>query len=202
MITGKQKTLSCSPQDNNSSEHGMTNTRYEYSFKERLFDVKDKFIVDFGTGYGWGIQTLFRYGNPKQVIGIDLNEKAWKEAKRFEGDKVKIIRDEIWQTGLEKESVDIGMVIETIEHVDSEELNLFLDEVHKILKIKGILYIMTPEQRLDKSEYPAGSHWTEYGLNELIKIIEMKGFKNIYKRHGSGDLFGSMVFMFEKLEVY
>jgi 2-polyprenyl-3-methyl-5-hydroxy-6-metoxy-1,4-benzoquinol methylase len=111
------------------------------------------------------------------------------------------IRD-IWKTGLPYPDNHFDAVIfsEVIEHLNMNPLPV-LQEINRILKPDGILYITTPNQvslinritlflggsirnsistsvtQIDQTQNTiCGIHWREYTLNELVEILEITGF--------------------------
>lgn len=95
---------------------------------------------------------------------------------------------------------DAVILSEVIEHLNINPLPLF-QEIHRILKKDGILYITTPNQvrlinrialalgrsirnpishyciQLDrKRRNTCGIHWREYTLEEVIRLLEETGF--------------------------
>jgi SAM-dependent methyltransferase len=109
---------------------------------------------------------------------------------------------DIWKTGLPYPNNYFDAVIfsEVIEHLNINPLPVF-QELNRILKPDGILYITTPNQvnlfnritiilggsnrsgintsvtQIDQSQNTiCGIHWREYTLEELVEILEITGF--------------------------
>jgi len=109
---------------------------------------------------------------------------------------------DIWKTGLPYPDNHFDAVIfsEVIEHLNMNPLPV-LQEINRILKPDGILYITTPNQvnllnritiflggsmrnsintsvtQIDQSQNTiCGIHWREYTLKELVEILEITGF--------------------------
>jgi 2-polyprenyl-3-methyl-5-hydroxy-6-metoxy-1,4-benzoquinol methylase len=109
---------------------------------------------------------------------------------------------DIWKTGLPYPDNHFDAVIfsEVIEHLNMNPLPV-LQEINRILKPDGILYITTPNQvnlfnriiillggsirnsistsktQIDQSQKTiCGIHWREYTLKELVEILEITGF--------------------------
>jgi len=175
MLTEKEREQHCKPQNAIESEVKLCATRYMYPIKKG-YDIKDKTIVDLGCGYGWGAKLLFRE-KPKVIIGVELNDDTYKIATEHVGkDALDYRHGPCWDTKVDDKSVDFVWMVEIIEHMDDEEVDMTLAEVHRILKPDGILYISTPERGVAKELYPQGSHWTEYSLEELKERVTPGGF--------------------------
>jgi len=109
---------------------------------------------------------------------------------------------DVWQNGLPYPDNHFDAVIlsEVIEHLNFNPLPVF-QEINRILKKDGILYITTPNQvnfmnrikiilgrsirnslsdsvtQLDQTKHTiCGIHWREYTLEELIQLLEIMGF--------------------------
>lgn len=185
--------------DDRDFEHDLSRERATFMAKAEPNSYKDKIVYDMGCGYGTAARYLAERYNCT-VVGIDAHDKALAIANmRNAHINVTFKKALISETGLSDTSGDIVNAVEVIEHVDDVERTQALKEWNRILKFKGLLYMTTPERRLEKSQYPEGSHWTEYDFEELVQIVEKEGFKLIWhKRKGQTDG-TSMALCFEKV---
>jgi SAM-dependent methyltransferase len=119
---------------------------------------------------------------------------------------------DIWKNGLPypDDHFDAVLLSEVIEHLNFNPLPV-LQEINRILKPEGILYITTPNQvslvnriaiilgrsirnslndsltQVDQSKHAiCGIHWREYTLKEIIELLEITGF-SIKKHSFSND---------------
>ena len=116
---------------------------------------------------------------------------------------------DIWKTGLPYPDNHFDAVIlsEVLEHLSFNPLPV-LQEINRIIKTDGILYITTPNQvnimnrikiivgrsirnsiydsvtQLDQTRNTiCGIHWREYTLQELIQLLETTGFSPSASRY-------------------
>jgi len=131
--------------------------------------VKDKIVLDAGSGSGYGTHILASQGSAKHVIGVDFSKKAInysikKYGKRniiFNVDDIEIL------STIKDKSIDVIINFEVIEHLKYPEK--FLSQTKRVIKDKGIVIISTP----NKLTYPSGNkfHIKEYTPSEFTKLL-------------------------------
>lgn len=172
------------PPDNNSSEHSRTIKRAKKILGIIPDFYKDKIVLDCGCGWGnaskWIIGIGSGGGNAKQVIGIDVNPIVLEKLKTSVPiDNLCFVGGNIYETNFENDLFDIIVCTEVIEHLDTDELELLLEEWKRILKLNGLVWISTPNKRFDRKNFPEGngSHWIEYEQKELADLFITHEFK-------------------------
>lgn len=97
-------------------------------------------IVDLGCGGGYISNRIYEMSGSKQVIGIDFSSQAIALAKKRYKDKpITFIENTATDVNLKCNSVDIVVCFGLIEHI--ENFDLCFDEVKRILKQGGFLYL-------------------------------------------------------------
>jgi len=158
--------------------------RYKYASKR----CKGR-ILDIGCGTGYGTKTLDDKGN--EVYGIDNSQKAINYAKKtYPGPEYICCSAE--KLSFENNYFDAIVAFEVIEHVQSPEQ--VLDEIYRVLKNDGDLFISTPNPRHLKNvfkhillgkPYPPKInmdniyHLKEFYYDEFINMLEKKKFRII-----------------------
>lgn len=128
--------------------------------------IRHKKVADIACGSGYGSYEMAKHA--ESVIAIDNNAKAIAYAKKYYSNpKISYILAEATKTLIPKESVDVVVSFETLEHLKNS--NFFLREVNKILSPKGVLILSTPNK-----SYSVGTnhfHYYEYTAEELKELL-------------------------------
>lgn len=106
-------------------------------------DLKDDDrVLEIGCGNGYYLSLLNRMGKEISLVGIDNDELALKDAKRFIGDnKVKLHLADAAKLPFKANFFDKVVMSEVIEHVDEEKE--CLKEAYRVLKPGGIFCLTT-----------------------------------------------------------
>jgi len=156
--------------------------RYRYAAKR----CKGR-ILDVGCGTGYGTKMLSKEGN--KVYGIDNSQKAIDYAKQnYPGPEYICCSAE--KLPFENSYFDTVTAFEVIEHVQDPERTL--DEIYRVLKKNGDLFISTPNLRsliirlkhfLFSTPYFSHSgniyHLREFYYEEFINFLKKKNFRII-----------------------
>lgn len=99
-------------------------------------------VLEVGCGNGYYLSLLNRLGVDIDLVGIDKDRHALKDAAKFIGDeKVKLILADASAIPFPRESFDKVVMSEVIEHVQDE--TAVLKEVFRVLKEGGVLTLTT-----------------------------------------------------------
>ncbi len=159
------------------------------TFYERIRNINNKVrrkenMLDVGSALGDSLIEAKALGW-KNVYGVELSEYAANESRK-RGLNIK--------TGTLKKAAfplnyfDVVTLQDVIEHVKDPRVELA--EVYRILKPKGIIFIVTPDisgfwaKLLGKwwYHYKPGEHIMYFSQKTLRKLLENIGFKNIETR--------------------
>lgn len=116
--------------------------RAEFIFKE-IEKEKPKKILDIGCGRGFYINAFSLYSFPKEIHGVDINERYLLKAKRLSGDKrIKINKASIYKLPFKDNYFDFIVCSEVLEHLKNDQKGL--KELKRVLKKKGKIIITVP----------------------------------------------------------
>lgn len=143
-------------------------------------------VLDVACGSGWGTQYIIKNAKLKvaSILGIDINPKAYSKAKSLKIPNLEFSTINLLSGDFPKDKFDTIVAFEIIEHFDSKDVNVFLQNLKKFGSSKTKYYFSTPNH---KSFSPLGIKWlpyhpVEYTEESLIELLEINGFKveNIY----------------------
>lgn len=143
--------------------------RYIYALKY----VRDKRVLDFACGVGWGSYLMALAGASK-VVAVDLSLEAITTAEKYYSEpKVQYICNNLEKVEIPEESIDIITCFETFEHLENPRA--IMDIFHRIISADGILLLSTPNGYATKylpQDRPANPfHYNEYYRDEFEKIV-------------------------------
>jgi len=128
----------------------------------RYINLVDKTILDFGCGDGKYSNYLHNLGN--KVWGIEIEKKRLNKAKLFKNKKLDFKIYEGGKIPFKKNSFDIVILNEVLEHVKDE--NMTLIEIKRVLKKDGIIILYVPNRN-----FPLEGHGMDlFGLKVNFPI--------------------------------
>lgn len=102
----------------------------------KMADIKYKNIIEIGSGRGGGLTYISKTFQPATALGIDINARAIKFANStFAEQGLSFRKGNAQRLKLSDNSVDIVLNVESSHRYS--EMNLFLDEVYRVLKPGG-----------------------------------------------------------------
>lgn len=128
---------------------------------------EDFCVLDIACGGAYGPLTLAQ--KARQVVGADIDAECIREAQATAGEnpRVRFSCEDVTATRFADASFDLITSFETIEHVDE---NLYLREIHRLLKPGGLLLLSTPQNAL--GHIPVNpQHVVEYSLEQICDKV-------------------------------
>lgn len=153
--------------------------------------VANKIVVDCACGAGIGSNIFLKKG-AAHLIGFDLSQEAIDIAM---GNNKDVSNGDFYVANsnslpLEKDYAEVFISLETIEHI--QEDSLFLKEVSRVMKSKGVFICSTPNRTVTNPGTNLGHkpwnsfHVREYSQAEFLSLmheefeeVEMYGLNGI-----------------------
>ena len=143
-------------------------------------DFKGKRVLEIGYGRGEAARYLFTEKGIHTYYGIDFSETAYDLAKRtlsfcpasrctlVLSDALSHIKEMAF-----KDSFDVVIMLDTVEHIPTDEFRELLPLLHTALKDSGKLIAHTPFYEVDEDFIKQGFSYLKPTLSDLIE--ETKG---------------------------
>ena len=135
-----------------------------YKFAQGFIQKSDT-VLDCACGAGYGSKLLKERAG--KVVGVDISEEAISFARHHYQDKnIEFHQKGIEDLAFDDNSFDVGVSIETIEHVPGEVAARFLKQLASWVKPGGIVVMSSPMLR-----YKDGKPYVTnpYHINEMPK---------------------------------
>lgn len=139
-------------------------------------------LVDLGCGAGITLEKLSKQFPEKECLGIDLEIEDLEISRSY---SLPVIRGDICQLALKKESADGCLLLDVIEHLNQPEK--VLEEVFRILKPGGRLILVFPNDRMFflsrllflkfKEAFHDPGHVKRWHPGEMKSLLREKGFR-------------------------
>lgn len=129
-------------------------------------NITDGQLLEVGCGVGRGIEILARHCD--QYTGIDKNAELIAQLRQTYPAAQFVQQNVPPMTGIATGSYDCVVAFQVIEHIGNDDL--FVKELHRMLKPKGQLILTTPNRKRSLTRNPW--HVREYtaaGLETLLK---------------------------------
>lgn len=125
-------------------------------------------IIDLGCGTGYGTRLI---GQRNIIVGLDLAASALPTEEE-RGEAHFCVAD-VCDLPFKDAPFELAISFQVIEHI--RNVNLYLQEAHRVLSNKGILLLSTPNRRLrllplERPHNPY--HVREYGPQELRLLLK------------------------------
>jgi 2-polyprenyl-3-methyl-5-hydroxy-6-metoxy-1,4-benzoquinol methylase len=138
------------------------------------------FILDVGCNIGYGSRVmshlLSKKGRKFKIVGIDIDNNALSIARKFspqiEFKLIDILNSDNIMREFNRESFNIIIASEVIEHLPREYMKKFFENMEYLLKEDGILIISTPEKYTYDLFAYTEDHINEMTISELRRFIE------------------------------
>lgn len=153
---------------------------YEYSWAAEIVDVKDKSVIDLGTGipsqYNW-YEYVMRNLQPAFYAGIDYDGRIISEQITEKNYEIKFMS--MADLKYNDKTFDIAYCISTFEHIVYDLFMKSISEAHRVLKDDGLLVITLDEEWDKDVEFCHANSWNLLEL-DLVKRGLFKAKKRTF----------------------
>ena len=130
-----------------------------------------KHVLDFGCGTGYGAATLSDVAD--HVLAVDISDGALDFARRqHKAPNLCFERVADLCAGFGDRQFDLITCFEVIEHLEPADQVKLLDNLTRILKEDGLLFISTPNPKVTKLYGENPFHLKELSKEELCSLID------------------------------
>ncbi len=149
--------------------------------------VKGGRVLEIGCGNGYGTILINKYFKPKEIHGIDLDERMIKLAKKNKLSNTSFNVGDATKLDFKGNSLDGIFIFAVLHHVP--DWKKALDEIYRVLKKRGQVFI--EDASLETFSTPFGlimkrltnhPYTSMYKLHEFFDYFDKLGFKTIKKR--------------------
>lgn len=136
--------------------------KHKFAYELALKNIKSDYkVLEIGFGDGYGTDIIAKSG--ASIVAVELDEESLKQAKeKYNSPNISFDLYDGVNLNYEPYSFDMIISYQVIEHV--ENVDLYLNNIKKMLKPNGIFMITTPSRtyRLTPDQAP----WNKYHLRE------------------------------------
>lgn len=143
----------------------------------RLLSLDNKHILELGCGTAQKTRDIATSGVNRRVTALEVDVTAHQKNLQIDDlPNVKFVLAGAQQIPLDEESTDIVMMFKSLHHVPVELMGVSLQEIHRVLKPGGLVYISEPVfsgdfndiLRLFNNEHKV----REAAFNTLKKVVD------------------------------
>ena len=146
------------------------------SFLKDIGIKKGQTVLDFGCGEGhYTIPAARVVGENGKVFALDKDKNTLdrlnKMLKHYNIRNVKLLNEKT-KTSLKDNSVDVVLCYDVLHYSNKKERNVIYNEIHRVLKRKGILSVYPKHY---KKDYPL-LELADLDLDEVVEELAKAGF--------------------------
>lgn len=142
-----------------------------YVFAEKF--IRDKYLLDNGTGSGYGAYHLATNG-AKKVAGVDISKEAIEYARhKYITQNLEFQTEDSTELSFADETFDVLTSFQVIEHI--RDIDKFLLEARRVLKKQGVALISTPNKKTyspNTADPENPFHVKEFYLDEFYEPLK------------------------------
>jgi 2-polyprenyl-3-methyl-5-hydroxy-6-metoxy-1,4-benzoquinol methylase len=167
-----EETMSLAEIENTRNENEVKHLA-RYKFAKGFINRSDR-VLDCACGSGYGSKLLI--DRASKVIGVDISNDAISYAKEhYKDENIEFYEKSIDDLAFDDNYFDVGISVETIEHVTSEVALSFLKKLAFWVKPGGVVVISSPMLRyIDGKPYVTNPyHINEMPRSEFLELCRV-----------------------------
>lgn len=150
-------------------------------------------IIDFSCGKGDLLSACLPYlKNNQKLYAADISKSSIEETsgklRDYPGFQGALVIESL-PSSIPSNQFDLVIFTEVIEHLDDNQLDVILNEIYRITKVGGLIFITTPYQEDLQAEkticpdcgcvFHRWQHLRSWTIENLISMTETHGFETI-----------------------
>lgn len=167
----------------------LSDTFSTHRYKQMAQAVKNspKKILDIGVGSGVGGDVLRARFPNSVIIGLEAVGDRLGNARASYNEIIHgLATDKIFEDG----NFDLVVAGELIEHIETHDVNVFFQQVFRILRLGGLFIFTTPnpndiKMRLQNRSVLGGSHVSQHFIRETRVRLRLESFR-VKRIQGTG----------------
>lgn len=139
--------------------------------------VTDKDVLEIGCGAGYGSKLLSATAKRITTFDRDTDSLDYAKKNNYCNNIAYVLGDISAGLPFKSKSFDIVVSFQVIEHLSNKILNIYLNEIIRVLKTGGQLYVTTPNRkvRLRFLQKPTNKfHIKEYSAKQLKRLLQQR----------------------------
>lgn len=146
-------------------------------FQRMGLDVRNKDILEIGSGNGFGAYLLDRWA-PRSYVGLDLMEDQVMKARQRFPQYQFLVQDATDLSQFDEASKDVAIIFGVLHHIP--EWRKVVDEVKHVLRPGGSFFVEEPRSfdlKLFDFFFRWGHPESDFGVQRLETYLESSGFR-------------------------
>jgi len=127
-------------------------------------------LIDIGCGDGKLINVARSHFSHAILCGADYSDRSIQLAKCLNdtNEKVRFYVHDFTKPSKPRETFDVATMIEVMEHIPSDELNVFLQNSLAFIRPRGHLLFTVPSDNIPVSK----KHYQHFNVKQIAEILE------------------------------
>jgi ubiquinone/menaquinone biosynthesis C-methylase UbiE len=141
-------------------------------------DIEGKDILEVGCGRGGGLSYIYRYLLPSSATGVDLNKKAIEFCKKYyTREDIKFLQSNAQNLNFPDKAFDVVINVESSHRYS--KMDVFLDEVYRVLKPDGVFLFADFRQKneFEQLDYQFKNSKFVHLMNKTITANVLEALK-------------------------